>query len=214
MRKVIRIKSIDIENLVRATLLGFGVRFARGGWRKTFDRRVRVAAGANQTLVDLVEPLLAIRQRMLQELEAIERQVRLAAEADPICRRLMTAPGIGPIAALSYKAAIDEPARFARSRDVPAIFGLTPAARQSGESDPARRISRRGDAFVRHSLFLAAAYQLRTYSRPSWLKDWANAVAERRGRLKAIVATARRLAVILHQMWVTESDFRWAPTVA
>ena len=208
-RKVLRIKAIDIENLIAETLLVFGAKLRRAGADNTFQARVRKATGADKTLMGLMEPLLTVREGMMEQLAVIEAQLDVAANDDPVCRRLMTAPGVGLITALTYRSGVDEPMRFSRSRDVAAHFGLTPASNQSGEKDVRGRISRRGDASVRQALFMAAAYQLRSAARTSWLKTWTDQVAARRGRLKAIVATARRLAVILHRMWVTETDFHW-----
>jgi transposase len=164
-------------------------------------------------LMKLAEPLLAVRERMIEQLAVIEQQLSEAAQDDAVCRRLMTAPGVGPITALTFRSGVDEPARFTRSRDVAAHFGLTPAANQSGERDIRGRISRRGDAAVRQALFIAAVHQLRGNTKGSWLKEWTAQVAARRGRRKAIVGAARRLAVILHRMWVTETDFRWESAV-
>jgi transposase len=160
-------------------------------------------------MVGLIEPLLSVRGHAIQEMEAFEERVRTSAREDPICRRLMTAPGIGPIAALTFRAAVDEPLRFSKSRTVGAHFGLTPKTAQSGEKDTHGRISRRGDAMVRALLYLAARYQFRRGAKNSWLKVWGQSVAARRGRERATVAVARRLAVTLHRMWVTATDFHW-----
>ncbi len=136
------------------------------------------------------------------------------AHADEVCSRLMTAPGVGPLTALTFRATIDEPGRFTRSRDVGPHFGLTSVTEQSGEMDRSGRISRRGDKTLRSALFIAATQQFRSTARACQLRDWALAVAARRGRKKAIVAVARRLAVTLHRMWVTKTDFRWAAVAA
>jgi transposase len=121
----------------------------------------------------------------------------------------MTAPQVGALTALVIRCAIDEPRRFASSRSVGAHFGITPRTKQSGETSRRGRITGWGDASVRHMLFLAARGLFRKKARPSWLTEWAAQVAARRGTAKAIVAGARRLAVILHHMWISETDFRW-----
>ena len=111
--------------------------------------------------------------------------------------------------ALTFKTAIDEPRRFPNSRDVAAHLGLTPLVRQSGTKRRVGAITRSGDAAARSALYMAALHQVRRFDKQSWLQTWGNGAAARRGRKKATVAIARRLAVALHRMWVTETDFRW-----
>jgi transposase len=121
---------------------------------------------------------------------------------------LMSAPGVGVIVALTYVSAIDDPARFKSSRMVGAHFGLTPKKYQSGETDITGRISKIGDAGVRTVLYEAANVILTRPVKGSTLKCWAMAVAKRAGMRKAKVALARKLAVILHRMWVEGTPFR------
>ena len=127
---------------------------------------------------------------------------------DEVCRRLMTVPGVGPVVALTYRATVDVPARFRRSKAVGAVFGLTRAKYQSGEINRTGRISRCGDEMMRVMLYEAAQAMMRT-NKWSWLKAWAMQIARRRGMKKAIVALARRLAVIMHRIWVDGTEFRW-----
>ena len=120
----------------------------------------------------------------------------------------MTTPGVGPVVALTYRATVDVPARFRKSKSVGAVFGLTCSKYQSGEIDRSGRISRCGDEMMRVMLYEAA--QVVLYSKKwSWLKAWAMQIARRRGMKKAIVALARRLAVIMHRIWVDGTEFRW-----
>jgi len=128
---------------------------------------------------------------------------------DPVCRRFMSAPGVGPVVAVTYKTAIDDPGRFRKSRDVGPYFGLTPSKYQSGEVDWTGRISKVGDAMVRTALFEAANVMLSRVTRFSALKAWALRVAKLRGLKRAKVALARKLAVVLHRMWIDGSQFRW-----
>ena len=111
--------------------------------------------------------------------------------------RSMTTPGVGPVVSLTYRATVDVPARFRKSKSVGAVFGLTCAKYQSGEVDWSGRISRCGDEMMRVMLYEAAQSMLRS-KKWSWLKAWAMQIARRCGMKKAIVALARRLAVILH----------------
>ena len=110
--------------------------------------------------------------------------------------------------ALTYRATVDVPARFRKSKSVGAVFGLTCAKYQSGEIDRSGRISRCGDEMMRVMLYEAAQSMLRS-KKWSWLKAWAMQIARRRGMKKAIVALARRLAVIMHRIWVDGTEFRW-----
>jgi transposase len=109
---------------------------------------------------------------------------------------------------------VDVPARFRNSKAVGAVFGLTPSKHQSGESDRTGRISRCGDEMMRAMLYEAAHIMLVRSAKWSWLKAWAMKVARRRGLKKAIVALARRLAVIMHRIWVDGTEFRWTREVA
>ncbi len=131
------------------------------------------------------------------------------ANQDRICQRLMTAPGVGFVTALTFKAAVDDPTRFKRSRTVAAHFGLTPRRFQSGEMDNPGRISRAGDPDVRATLYVAANSMMTRSSKWSSLKAWGMQLAKSRGHRRAVIAVARKLAVILHRMWIDETQFRW-----
>jgi transposase len=126
---------------------------------------------------------------------------------DTRIRLLMSAPGVGPIVALTYVSAIDDPSRFKSSKGVGAHFGLTPRKYQSGETDVTGRISKIGDASVRTALYEAANVILVRVVKGSRLKSWAMKLARRAGMKKAKVALARKLAVILHRMWVDGTSF-------
>ena len=157
---------------------------------------------------------------MRQQFAVLHKMLLDTVRGDPVCRRLMTAPGVGAVVALTYRAIVDQPQRFAHSRAVGAHVGLTPKRYQSGETDYDGRVSKCGDAALRTMLYEAAQVLLTHGSKWSWLKAWGMRVAQRRGIRRAIVAVARRLAVVLHRMCVDGSEFRWskhsaaAPTVA
>jgi transposase len=122
----------------------------------------------------------------------------------------MTAPGVGAVVALTYRATVDQPQRFVHSRAVGAHVGLTPKRYQSGDIDYDGGVSKCGDALLRTMLYEAAHSLLICSKKWSWLKAWGVRVAQRRGMRRAIVAVARRLAVVLHRMWVDGSEFRWS----
>lgn len=198
-----------IENHLRGTLKAFGLKVGRTT-RKTFDGRVRELVEEQPDLALIADALLDVRQRLLTRLDDLDRSVLRVVRNDPVCHRLMTVPGIGPIAALTYRTAMDAPARFMKSRTVGAYFGLTPRRYQSGEIDHSGRISKVGDGLVRSVLYEAATVLLRRSTRPSALKSWGLAICKRRGRKKAVVAVARKLAVILHRLWTDNDTFRWS----
>jgi transposase len=102
------------------------------------------------------------------------------------------------------------PARFHNSKAVGAVLGLTPCKHQSGESERTGAISKCGDEMMRVMLYEAAQILLVRSTRWSWLKAWAMQIARRRGMKKAIVALARRLAVIMHRIWVDGTEFSWS----
>jgi transposase len=158
----------------------------------------------------IAEPLLSVRRVMRQQLAVLHKILLDTVRDDPVCRRLMTAPGVGAVVALTYRATVDQPQRFIHSRAVGAHVGLTPRRYQSGEIDYDGGVSKCGDALLRTMLYEAAHSLLIQSRKWSWLKAWGVRVAERRGMRRAIVAVARRLAVVLHRMWVDGSDFRWS----
>ena len=175
--------------------------------QKSSTTRLQRLGRLQPELREIMVHLLEARSALRRSVESLGEQVRLEANRDPVCRLLMTAPGIGPVASLTFRAAVDDPHRFSRSRNVGAHFGMTPRTYQSGATERRGRISRRGDPSVRSSLYLAARCILRRNSRPSQLKSWGVRIAQRRGWRKAYIAVARRLAVILHRMWLEEAPF-------
>jgi transposase len=207
-RSLLLRKRLDLDQGLCTVLgeLGLALKIGHG---RTFPERAALVARADPELQAVVERFLTIRQQIREAIDDLEIKLSDAAQADPVCRRLMSAPGIGPLTALTFRAAVDDPARFHSSRDVGAHFGLTPRTSQSGEIERHGRISKRGDGGVRKALFLSALSLLRPFSRPSSLRAWGWEVAKRRGKGKAAVAVARRLAVILHRMWVDEREFDW-----
>jgi transposase len=138
-------------------------------------------------LAELVEPLLIVLRALREQIVILHRRLLAIVRDDEVCRRLMTTPGVGPVVALTYRATVDVPARFRKSKAVGAVFGLTCSKYQSGEIDRSGRISRCGDEMMRVMLYEAAQSMLRT-KKWSWLKAWAMQIARRRGIKKAIVA--------------------------
>jgi len=206
-RKLLQSKAIAIENDLRATLRNFGLKVGMAGAVK-FEARIKELVENIPDLAILVEPLLIVRRTLREQFGIVHRRLLAVVRQDEVCRRLMTVPGVGPVVALTYRSTVDVPARFRNSKAVGAVFGLTPSKYQSGEIDRTGAISRCGDEMMRVMLYEAAQSML--YSRKwSWLKAWAMQIARRRGIKKAIVALARRLAVVMHRIWVDGTEFRW-----
>lgn len=202
----------DLENQVRALLRGFGLavgRVSRSGFEARVWELVRDLTRREPCLEAALEPLLAVRRSLNQALDTVERRIGREAEASAVCRRLMTVPGVGPMTALAFVTAIDDPARFRRSASVGPYLGLTSRRHQSGGADWSGRISKQGDRLARHMLYEAANSLLSRVRRWSALKAWASRLARRVGGKKARVALARKLAVILHRIWCDGSTFRW-----
>jgi transposase len=212
-RKLLQSKAIAIENDLRATLRNFGLKVGMVGTVK-FEARIKALVENLPDLSELVEPLLIVRRALREQLGILHRRLLAIVRDDEVCRRLMTVPGVGPVVALTYRATVDVPARFRNSKAVGAVFGLTPSKYQSGESERTGRISRCGDDMMRTMLYEAASIMLLRSAKWSWLKAWAMKIARHRGMKKAIVALARRLAVIMHRIWVDGTEFRWAREAA
>ena len=207
-RKLLQEKAIAIENDIRGLLRNFGLKVGIVG-TVGFDARIRELVDDMPELGEIMEPLLAARQKLRETFTDLHRKLLSIVRDDEVCRRLMTIPGIGPVTSLAFTSTIDVPARFTNSRAVGPALGLTPRLHQSGESHRVGRVSLCGDAMMRSLLYEAAQVMLSRVKRWSWLKAWAMNVAKRRGRQKAIVALARRLAVIMHRMWSDGTEFRW-----
>ncbi|MBP0614846.1 IS110 family transposase [Jiella mangrovi] len=207
-RRLLQEKAIAIENDIRGLLRNFGLKVGVVG-TAGFDARIRDLVDDKPELGEIMTPLLAARQKLRETFMELHRKLLLIARDDAVCRRLMTIPGVGPVTSLAFISMIDAPARFANSRAVGPALGLTPTLHQSGESHRVGRISLCGDGMVRSLLYEAAQVMLSRVKTWSWLKTWAMNVAKRRGRQKAIVALARRLAVIMHRMWSDGTEFRW-----
>jgi transposase len=207
-RKLLQSKAIAVENDLRATLRNFGRKVGMVGAAK-FEARIRELVETIPDLATLVEPLLIVRRVLREQIAILHRRLLAIVRNDEVCRRLMTVPGVGPVVALTYRATVDVPARFRKSKSVGAVFGLTCSKYQSGEVDRSGRISRCGDEMMRAMLYEAAHIMLVRSTKWSWLKAWAMQVARHRGLKKAIVALARRLAVIMHRIWVDGTEFRW-----
>lgn len=211
-RKAVQKGVVDLELSIRGGLRNFGLRMGKVA-KSRFELRVRDLIAGNAMLEAAAEPLLRARAGLRRELAQLEKQLRDLARSDPACRLMMTMPGVGPVVALTLRAAIDDPGRFRSSKDVGPWAGLTPRRHQPGERDGVGGITRAGDAVVRTGLFQAATVMLNRGPK-TWLTAWALRVAGRRGKKRATVALARRIGVGLHRMWRDGTTFRFTRDAA
>ncbi|GAB5508203.1 MAG: IS110-like element ISRhru3 family transposase [Rhizobiaceae bacterium] len=200
-RRNLKRKFLDIENSIRHSLKAFGIRLnkvSRGG----FQKAVLDAVKGDQMTLGLMQAMLRARAALWTEYVALNKLVVQLALRDELCRRFMAIPGVGPITALSFATAIEDPTRFRRSRNVPAYFGLTGKRWQSGTSiDVQGRISKAGDPDVRRALYEAASAMLTRFKGSDAIKTWGLKLAKSKCHPKARVAVARKLAVVMHAMW-------------
>ncbi len=205
-RKLVQGKRHDIEMSLRGILRGFGLKVGPTTTRG-FEGRIRELVEGHPTLLAVADALLLAHATLGEQLGKLQKRLVSLARDDTRARLLMTTPGVGVLVALTYVAAIDDPARFRSSKATGAHFGLTPKKYQSGETDVTGRISKIGDASVRTALYEAANVILTRPVKGSSLKSWAVRVAKRAGMRKAKVALARKLAVVLHRMLADGTEF-------
>ena len=165
-RKAVLARCTDLEQEIRGLFKVFGIKLPARLGHGSFDPKLRPLIEADAALSQALLPMLDARLVLYHTYRELGNRVRNLAKDDPVCQLFMTAPGIGPITALTYKSGVDDPTRFRRSRTVAAHFGLTPRRFQSGEIDFDGHISRAGDATVRATLYVAANSML---TRSGWL---------------------------------------------
>ena len=207
-RKLLQSKMIEVELGLRGVLRGFGLRIGRIS-KGRFAERVRELARGNPMLEQVTEAILRARDALRTEMSALDKRARDLAREEATCRRLMTVPGVGALTALTFTSAVDDPSRFRSSKQVGAHFGLTPKKHQSGETDITGGITKAGDAMTRSMLYEAAQAMLTRTQSFSRLRAWGLRVAQRRGLNRAIVAVSRKLATVLHRMWVDGTPFHF-----
>lgn len=202
-------RKIDLSNQIRGHLKIFGYRMGRVHWRHNFEKRVLELLADDAELLAIFQPMLRARAMIMREVADIEKLIRRIVRCNPVCRRLMSIPGVGPMNALAFVSAIDNPHVFRRSRDVGAFFGLTPRKYASGEIDRSGTITKSGDGLVRTYLYEAANAIMTRMRRPCALRTWALDLVKRSSDRKARVALARRLAVLMHRIWIDGTTFTW-----
>jgi len=167
----------------------------------TLPERLRTHARSNNhELPEHIERQLTMLTQVAEQVKAADRQARKLAAEHPVCRRLMTVPGVGPITALRFVAAIDDPSRFSSAHRVQSYLGLTPGEHSSSERERKTGITKAGPSELRRCL-VQGAWAAMLARRPHPMLEWARQIAERRSRPVAAVALARKLAGILFAIW-------------
>jgi transposase len=198
-------------NTVRGILRGFGYKVPSGSTRRFHIRCDQVELP--EDLRAKVQPMLNMLEVITEEIDKLEESIEGLASENPIVQHLQQVPGIGTIVAMYFVLSVDDPERFHRSRDVAAFFGLRPTMRGSADVHHYGRITKEGDPEMRR-LLVQAAHALMISRQSCALKDWALKVAARRGNAKAKVALARKLAVLMHHLWITGETFQSFPNLA
>jgi transposase len=205
---------LGLENHIRGVLKTFGIKLGIVT-AAAFDAKVKAALLETDGLVRAtLITLLDARQALLRQQQMLDKQCGSLARKDAVCKRLMTVPGVGIITALTFKAEIDDPLRFKKSRDVGVHIGLTPRRYASGEVDRSGGITKCGNGALRTLLFEASVTMLTRSGRWSRLKAWGVGLAQRSGFKVASTALARKLAVVMHRMWVDGTDFAYGDVPA
>jgi transposase len=201
---------VEVTNQIRGILKTFGIVLTRRTG-VPFERLVGEACRDDTSMLNhTVYSLLSVYGCLKEQIRCFDRELMTCARKSPVCHQLMTIPGVGVLTSLAFVTAVDDPAKFAKSRSVGAYLGLTPRRYQSGEIDHNRGISKCGDSLVRTYLFEAAGTLLTRVEKWSALKAWGLRLAKRSGIKKAKIAVARKLAVLMHRMWVDGESFRWS----
>jgi transposase len=203
-----------IVNSVRGLVKSAGGRLPKCS-TESFADKVKDSIPAE--LTELTTPLLEQVQQLSTQIKGLEQKIEHLDQRYPEIKILRTAPGVGPIVAAAYALTLDGPEVLAKSRQAGAFLGLRPRQGQSGGSDPQLRISKTGNAYLRHLLVQSAQHILGRFGKDSQLRRWGLRLASsggKRGKKRAVVAVARKLAVVLHSMWRHKSPFQAFPELA
>ncbi len=215
-RTLLRVRDVLVRNrtglvnAARGLAKSSGERIPSGFTPKSFATKVRAAAELSSRLRELVEPLLAAIDDLNSRIKECDRQIDELVKKYPIVGRLEQIAGVGKITALAFVLTVEDPLRFIESRKVGAYFGLVPRKSASGQRDPELRITKCGDSFVRRLLVCAAHYILGPFGPDTDLRRWGLALAARgkkNAKKRAVVAVARKLAVLLHRLWITGEEY-------
>ena len=192
---------------IRGLLRAHGIIVPLGDGRK-FERNVRKAIeGVDTLLVQAIEPLLFVWQQLETEARKMYKALSKLVSKKTEVKRLLTVPGIGPATAAAFVATIDNPKRFPSGEQVASYLGLVPSVYQSGEVEIKGHITKHGDALLRWLLVEASTTLLTRSKKDCALKTWGLKLREAKGFGKAKIAVARKLACLLHHLWIKEQTF-------
>lgn len=203
---LVKVRTLLI-NQVRGMVKSFGARLPSCS-AKSFARGA--SQGLPEELKTALKPLLEVIADLSERLRGFDRDIEAWAKRFPVTERLRQIKGVGALTALVFVLTLDDPSRFARSRSVGAYLGLVPASRSSGNSTPQLPITKHGDGLLRRLLVQAAHYILGPFGQDSDLRSFGQELARRggkSGKKRAVVAVARKLAVLLHRLWVSGADY-------
>jgi transposase len=198
---------LSYSSQIRGILRAHGIRVGAISKAEFQEHVLKLIAKNAPELESFILPLLSGREHAIKEADKIKKEITAQSKKDPICKLLMSTPGVGPLVSSAFISTIDDPTRFHRSTYVSAYIGLTPRVYQSGETEYRGRISREGDHMLRVLLVEAATVLLSRANRDFPLKIWGLKLKKKVGIAKARVAVARKLAVLLHRLWVTGKPF-------
>jgi transposase len=207
MRDTLVRRRRDIINTIRGTLKALGYRVSNPDSAR-FHKIVLDEVPGDQHHV--IEPLVKVLAVITAEVKRYDKLIEEAAAAHPVASQLQQIVGIGPITALYFVLKIEDPERFGRVRDIASYLGLCPKRDQSGDCDKQLRISKAGDSYLRRLLVSAAQYLLGHFGKPCALRTHGLKLCERggpRAKKKAVVAVARKLAVLMTSLWKSGATY-------
>jgi transposase len=197
--RLVRVR-VAINNQIRGLLKTFGVVLSPGR-NEVFRQEVLTADPSVEAVKSVALMLLDTWRHVSRQIREFGKMLEKQAARDPVCKALMSIPGVGVLTAMSFKTAIDDPSRFRRVADVGAYLGLTPRKYQSGEVDRNGGISKQGNRQTRSLLYEAASCLLSRYGKETSLARWASTIRHAKGYKKAVVALARKLSTVMLSIW-------------
>ena len=215
-RKTLVHQKIQLSNTIRGILKTFGIKLPKGikSIRKVIQKAISFDEVGhekykNSSHVDwsVIETLIICCEKVEEQLHVLELKLEFIAKSDKVVQRLITHPGVGPVTAVTYKAEIDDPKRFKKSRSIGAYFGMTPRQYSSGETIKQGRISKNGSSEARALLHEAGLALITRTKSKSKLKSWGLKKKKKLKTQKAAMAVGRKIAINLHRMWIEDRDF-------
>jgi transposase len=215
-RKALVHQHIHLNGTIRGILKTFGIKLPKG--KKSIREAIKEATSFDtftpeehkiSSHVDwsVIETLIVCCEKIEEQLVVLEKKLSLLTKHDQVIQRLLTHPGVGLITAATYKAEIDDPKRFKKSRSVGAYFGMTPRQFSSGETVKQGHVSKNGSSEVRSLLHEAGVVLITRTKAKSKLKNWGLKKKQKMKTQKAAMAVGRKIAINLHQMWVHDRNF-------